>query len=72
MLKAGKATIEAFVAAEPRLKVYGFYLDDIVRRAPHTLTDAEEKLLADAGPLAGSRRRASSTSSRTPTSRIRR
>ena len=29
-------------------------LRDIVRRAPHTLSDAEEKLLADAAPLAGS------------------
>ena len=36
------------------MKVYGFYLEDIVRRAAHTLTDAEEKLLADAGPLAAS------------------
>jgi oligoendopeptidase F len=33
--------------------VYGFYLGDVFRRAPHTLTDAEEKLLADVGPLAG-------------------
>ena len=42
------------LAAEPRLKPYAFYLRDIVRRAPHTLSDAEEKILADAGPLAGS------------------
>ena len=41
-----------------------------LRREAHTLTDSEEKLLADAGPLAG-RRRASTTSSRTRTSRIR-
>ena len=40
--------------SEPRLKPYAFYLRDIVRRAAHTLTDPEEKLLADAGPLAGS------------------
>jgi oligoendopeptidase F len=54
VLKVGTTTIEKFIAAEPRLKVYTFYLRDIVRRAPHTLTDAEEKLLADAAPLAGS------------------
>jgi oligoendopeptidase F len=54
VLKVGTATVEKFIASEPRLKVYTFYLRDIVRRAPHTLSDAEEKLLADAAPLAGS------------------
>jgi oligoendopeptidase F len=54
VLKVGTATIEKFIGSEPRLKTYTFYLRDIVRRAPHTLTDAEEKLLADAAPLAGS------------------
>jgi oligoendopeptidase F len=53
ILKAGKATVERFVASEPRLKVYRFYLEDVVRRAAHTLTDSEEKILADAGPLSG-------------------
>ena len=33
---------------------YRFYLKDIARRAEHTLSDSEERLLADAGPLAGS------------------
>jgi oligoendopeptidase F len=54
LLKAGTATVEKFIASEPRLKIYAFYLRDVVRRAPHTLSDAEEKLLADAAPLAGS------------------
>ena len=54
ILKVGSATIEKVIAAEPRLKIYTFYLRDIARRAPHTLTDAEEKILADAAPLAGS------------------
>jgi len=52
ILKVGGKTIDGFLAAEPRLKIYAFYLQDIVRRAQHTLTDAEEKILADAGPLA--------------------
>ena len=43
-----------FIAAEPRLKTYRFYLEDIARRSPHTLSDSEEKILADVGPLAGS------------------
>ena len=53
LLKAGEAKVAGFVAAEPRLKVYSVYLSDVFRRAAHTLSDAEEKLLADAGPLAG-------------------
>ena len=53
LLKSGHEKIRAFAAAEPRLKVFSFYLDDVFRRAGHTLTDVEEKLLADAGPLAG-------------------
>jgi oligoendopeptidase F len=54
LLKAGQAKVQGLVAPEPRLKVFAFYLDDVFRRAEHTLTDSEEKLLADAGPLAGS------------------
>jgi len=53
ILKADKTLVQKFLAAEPRLKVYQFYLEDVIRRAPHTLSDAEEKLLADIGPVAG-------------------
>jgi oligoendopeptidase F len=52
ILKVGKATIDKFVAEEPRLKVYRLYLDDLQRRATHTLTDAEERLLASSGVIA--------------------
>jgi oligoendopeptidase F len=54
ILKADKATIQKFLASEPRLKVYSFYLNDVLRRAAHTLSDAEEKLLADASPALAS------------------
>jgi oligoendopeptidase F len=54
ILKAGKATIDRFMAAEPRLKPHRQELDDTLRRASHTLSDSEEKILADAGPMAGS------------------
>lgn len=54
LLKVGSATVERFIAMEPRLRPYAFMLRDVVRRAPHTLTDAEEKILADATPLATS------------------
>jgi oligoendopeptidase F len=53
LLKAGEPSIKTFVPSEPRLKVYSFYLSDVFRRTSHTLSDAEEKLLADVGPLAG-------------------
>jgi oligoendopeptidase F len=53
ILRFPMGTIAKFLAAEPRLKVYEFYLKDIERRAAHTLSEAEEKLLADVGPLAG-------------------
>src|SRR3954470_7515898 len=52
ILKIDRATIDAFIAKEPRLKIYRLYLDDIERRAQHTLTDAEERLLASAGVIA--------------------
>jgi oligoendopeptidase F len=52
LLHAGRTTIDRFLAAEPRLKIYRFYLEDVARRAPHTLSAGEEELLASAGPLA--------------------
>ncbi len=54
ILRLPKGTIDKFITGEPRLKVYTFYLHDIERRAAHTLGEAEEKLLADAGPLESS------------------
>ncbi|HEX4997703.1 MAG TPA: oligoendopeptidase F [Terriglobia bacterium] len=52
ILGGKKETIEGFLDSEPRLKVFRFYLEETLRRAAHTLSEAEEKLLADAGPLA--------------------
>jgi oligoendopeptidase F len=54
VLRLGQAKIEQLLAEEPRLRTYEFLLRDILRRAAHTLSDAEEKLLADAQPLAAS------------------
>jgi oligoendopeptidase F len=54
LLRIGLATLERFIEAEPRLQIYSFYLHDLVRRARHTLQDSEEKILADAMPLAAS------------------
>lgn len=52
ILKMDKATIEQFIAEEPRLGVYKHYLEDISRRREHTGSDAEEKLLAGAAVMA--------------------
>ncbi|MCA1562930.1 MAG: hypothetical protein LC804_22585 [Acidobacteria bacterium] len=46
ILKIERATIDRFLADEPRLKPYRLYLDDIQRRRTHTGTDGEERLLA--------------------------
>jgi oligoendopeptidase F len=54
ILRLGGSAIEGFIAAEPRLAAHAFPLRDVIRRAAHTLSDSEEKILADAGPLAGS------------------
>jgi oligoendopeptidase F len=54
LLHTGLETLEQFIAVEPRLQTYSFYLHDIARRAAHTLSDSEEKILADAMPLAAS------------------
>jgi oligoendopeptidase F len=53
ILKIDRATIDKFVASEPRLKVYRLYLDDIQRRRDHTLTDGEERILASSSVMAG-------------------
>lgn len=54
VLKAGSAVLDKFLAGEPRLKIYDFYLKDLTRRQAHTLSDKEEKILADATPLVAS------------------
>jgi oligoendopeptidase F len=47
ILKIDRATIDQFLAREPRLEVYRHYLDDVTRRRAHTGSEAEEKLLAN-------------------------
>ena len=54
ILGLGGETIERFLTQEPRLAPFAVVLRDIIRRAAHTLSHAEEKMLADAQPLAGS------------------
>src|SRR6185436_19643005 len=49
ILKMDAAAIDQFLAAEPKLKPYQFFLQDLQRKKAHTLSEAEEKLIADAG-----------------------
>jgi oligoendopeptidase F len=52
ILRLDPAKIDSFISSEPRLKVYSFYLHDILRRRAHTLSDSEEKILANASIVA--------------------
>ncbi|MBI2213069.1 MAG: oligoendopeptidase F [Acidobacteria bacterium] len=49
VLALGKDKVDGMMKAEPKLDLYRLVLDDIVRRAAHTGTPGEEKILADAG-----------------------
>lgn len=51
--KMDKSKIDEFIAQEPGLKVYKMYLHDIQRTKAHTLSEKEEKILAEASLLAG-------------------
>jgi oligoendopeptidase F len=52
ILKIDNATLDKFIAQEPRLQVYKHYLEDIERQRAHTLSNAEEKLLAGSAVMA--------------------
>ncbi len=52
ILKMDNATLLRFVSQEPRLQIYRHYLDNVTRRRPHTLDEAEEKLLATSTVMA--------------------
>jgi oligoendopeptidase F len=53
ILALDPAVVRGFVARDARLSEYAFYLDDVLRRKPHTLSAGEEKVFAEAGNLAG-------------------
>ncbi|HYM61269.1 MAG TPA: M3 family metallopeptidase, partial [Thermoanaerobaculia bacterium] len=52
ILKLDPATIDSFLKSEPKLAPYAFYLHDLERRKAHTLSEGEEKIIADAGLMA--------------------
>lgn len=46
LLSLSEGTVEEAISKLPELKLYEFYLKDILSQKPHTLSAAEEKLLA--------------------------
>ena len=46
ILKLERSVVDKFIVQEPRLAHYRVYLEDLQRRREHTLSDAEEKILA--------------------------
>lgn len=52
ILAAGREKIDGFLAAEPKLAEFRPLLQDILRRAPHTLGASEEQIVAKTGNLA--------------------
>jgi len=49
ILGVGKETVDRFLAEQPKLGQYRMFFDDILRAAQHTLSPAEEKIVAQAG-----------------------
>jgi oligoendopeptidase F len=54
VLAVGAGKVQSFEAQEPELaRRFGFYLDNILRQAPHTLSTESEGVLAAAGDVLG-------------------
>ncbi len=53
ILTLDASKVAAFLQQEPKLAPYRPFLDDVLRRKPHTLTPAEEQIVARTGDLAG-------------------
>lgn len=51
LLSLAEGVVESFLEQEPGLAEYRHYLDNVLRRKPHTLSPQEEKLLSMAGEL---------------------
>src|SRR5262249_51549607 len=45
--------LKGLVGADKRLAPWSFYVEDLLRRKPHTLSSPEERLLAEAGNITG-------------------
>ena len=46
LIAVGREKIDAYIKAEPKLAQYRMFFDDVLRATPHTLSPAEEKVVA--------------------------
>jgi oligoendopeptidase F len=53
ILAMDSAKLIGFINTDPGLKVYTFYIKDLIRSKAHILSDKEEAILAAAGPVLG-------------------
>jgi len=53
LVKMSRREIDRFIAEQPELEVYRFYLYDLLRRKAHKRSVEEEKIIAEAGRIAG-------------------
>ena len=51
ILALDEKTIQKFIDTEPGLKPYSFFLNNLMRQKKHTLSDVEEKVIAEAGRM---------------------
>ena len=51
LLRIGSGTIERFLAADSALDKHAFFLRDVLRQEPHTLSDEAEQIIAATGPV---------------------
>ena len=49
LLRMPRKRLASFIAAEPRLSEYRQFIDDVMRKKAHTLNEAGERLIAEAG-----------------------
>lgn len=54
ILSMDEQTIQKYIKTEPALKPYVFFLNDLMRRKKHILSDNEEKVIAEAGGMSQS------------------
>ena len=53
ILSAGWEKIDGFIKSEPKLSVYRMYLENLFRQQKHTLSEAEEKIMALSSMVTG-------------------
>jgi oligoendopeptidase F len=53
ILSAGWDKIDGFIKSEPKLAVYRMYLENLFRQQKHTLSEAEEKIMALSSLVSG-------------------